>query len=275
MVATAVIEDWPEWRTQDAWQSAVARTLAEETVPPPTSQIMAGECGLCDSSKGFRYTPGDLREGLTCIECRCNARQRAAGMVLLDELATPTVSVYITEQASPLFVALRRRLPRLRGSEFTSDLGQRLRLSLWLARNGVPDWIHRQDVTALSFPDAALDALISLDVLEHVPHFEKAIREFARVLRPGAPLVLTVPFYDDRFENETIAHVREDGSIEHAGEPEFHGDPLSGGVLCFHHFAWELLATMRAAGFSDAAACRAQDPARGLPQGVWVLHAQR
>lgn len=275
MVATSVI-DWPVWRSRDAWRGDAARTLAEETVPLSAARIMAGECGLCGSSKGFRRTSGDLREGLICIGCRCNARQRAAGMALLDVLPAPeSASVYITEQASPLFVALRRRLPRLRGSEFTSDLGQRVRLSLWLARNGMPGWINRQDVTALDFRDAELDALISLDVLEHVPDFARAIREFARVLRPDAPLVLTVPFYDDRFGNEAIARVRDDGSIEHAGEPEFHGDPLSGGVLCFHHFAWELLATMRAAGFSDAVACRARDPARGLPQGVWVLRGRR
>ena len=42
-------------------------------------------------------------------------------MVLLDAIETPAQArVYATEQASPLYVALRRRMPRLRGSEFAA-----------------------------------------------------------------------------------------------------------------------------------------------------------
>ncbi len=197
-------------------------------------------------------------------------------MVLLDELIAPgEARVYATEQASPLFLALRRTIPRLRGSEFAPELQQRLWLTFWLLRNGAPVWVRREDVTALSFADAGLDGLISLDVLEHVPDFEKALREFARVLRRGASLVLTIPFHVGRPDSEVVARIRGDGSIEHVGEPEFHGDPLSGGVLCYHHFAWDLLDAIRAAGFSDAAACHLHDPAAGLSQGVWVLRARR
>jgi len=275
MGAGPVIEKWPLWRTFDAWRDDAAR-IHDQAMPLPEADILEGECGLCGSSRGFRHTPGNLREGLQCLECRCNARQRAAATVLLEALDAPAKArVYATEQASPLFVALRRRLPRLRGSEFTSAPRQRLWLTLWLLKNGVSDWVHREDVTMLSFADAGFDAVISLDVLEHVPDFGKALREFARVLRPGAPLVLTVPFHADRPVGEVIARIRSDGSIEHVGEPEFHGDPLSGGVLCYHHFAWDLLDAMRAAGFSDAAACYVHDPAAGLPQGQWVLRARR
>ena len=272
-----MIHAWPAWRTLEAWRGDAARMHAADAGMPSASEVMAGVCGLCGSSRGFNAASDNAREGFICIGCRCNARQRAAGMALLDALGAPreTARVYATEQASSLFVALARKMPRLSGSEFTSKRWQRLRFTLWLARHGVPRWIRREDVTALGFADAELDAVISLDVLEHVPDFEKALREFARVLRPGAPLVLTVPFYDDRQRSETIARIRDDGSIEHAGEPEFHGDPLSGGVLCYHHFAWDLLDAMRAAGFSDALASRVRDPARGLPQGQWVLLARR
>jgi SAM-dependent methyltransferase len=48
---------------------------------------------------------------------------------------------------------------------------------------------------ALPFPDAVFDALVSLDVVEHVDDDVAALREYRRVLRPGAPLVLTVPAY--------------------------------------------------------------------------------
>jgi hypothetical protein len=108
-----------------------------------------------------------------CLHCRCNARQRAAAMVLLDAIETPAQArVYATEQASPLYVALRRRMPRLRGSEFAAAIpAAPAPVSLWLCRHGVLDWIHREDATRLHFRDAGLDAVLSLDVLEHVSDY--------------------------------------------------------------------------------------------------------
>ncbi len=41
--------------------------------------------------------------------------------------------------------------------------------------------------------DAFFDAILCTEVLEHIPYPEKAIAEFARLLRPGGVLVLTVP----------------------------------------------------------------------------------
>ncbi|MFC0677031.1 class I SAM-dependent methyltransferase [Lysobacter korlensis] len=196
--------------------------------------------------------------------------------MLLAALPSPaTARVYGTEQASPFFVALRRRVGTLVGSEYRPGWRRRLRLSAWLLRQGVRAWIRDEDLTALRLPDASLDAVISLDVLEHVPDFRAALRECARVLRPGGVLVLTVPFYEDRVENEQIARLNADGSIEHAGEPEFHGDPISGGVVCFHHFGWALLDDMRAAGLREVQACRVQGVDVALPQGVWVIRAYR
>ena len=130
-------------------------------------------------------------------------------------------------------------------------------------------------MTALTFPTASLDAAISLDVLEHVPDYRAALREFGRVLKPGGVLVLTVPFHDDRVESTQIARLADDGRVEHFGVPEFHGDPLGDGVPCFHHFGWGLLDAIREAGFADACAGRVQSLRRGLPQGVWVMHARR
>ena len=57
--------------------------------------------------------------------------------------------------------------------------------------------------------------------------------------------------------------------------PEYHGDPLGGGVLCFHHFGWDLLDAMRECGFAEAEALRVRDPERGLPEAQWVLRARR
>lgn len=137
------------------------------------------------------------------------------------------------------------------------------------------EWTRLQDVTALRLPDASRDAVVSLDVLEHVFDYRAALGEFARVLRPGGVLVVTVPFHEHAPATRTIAWPQGDGSIRHDGEPEFHGDPVRGGVLCFHHFGWDLLEAARAAGFSEAVAVSVQSEAHGLPARQWVVRALR
>jgi SAM-dependent methyltransferase len=47
----------------------------------------------------------------------------------------------------------------------------------------------------LPFPDDAFDGLVSLDVVEHVEDDVAALREYRRVVRPRAPVVVTVPAY--------------------------------------------------------------------------------
>lgn len=269
------------WGSRPAWQAASTRTWQAEAGAVQAAldaAPMPGRCALCGRDAGFEAaaSPAAMREGLACLHCRCNARQRAAAQVLLAALPSPaTARVYATEQASPFFVALRRRVGALTGSEFRPGWRKRLRLSAWLLRQGVAAWVRDGDLTALRRADASVDAIVSLDVLEHVPDYRAALRECARVLRPGGVLVLTVPFYDDRDTNEQIAWLRADGAVEHAGEPEYHGDPISGGVLCFHHFGWALLDEITRAGFRDVTACRVHGPAGGVPQGVWVLSAFR
>lgn len=63
----------------------------------------------------------------------------------------------------------------------------------------------RLDVTAMPFPDGTFDAVYCSHVLEHVPDDRKALREFHRVLKPGAWAVLLVPI--------TSARTMEDAAV--------------------------------------------------------------
>jgi len=51
------------------------------------------------------------------------------------------------------------------------------------------------DAAALPIADASIDWLLCFEVVEHLPQPGWAVREFARVLRPGGHLVLTTPNY--------------------------------------------------------------------------------
>lgn len=270
---------WHEARTREAPRFAVEDVELEVLRHALTPHGIAGYCSLCAAPRRFlcpELAAGralSLRESLLCEACRSNARQRAAAVLLLAD--GEVGSTYVTEQASPFYLALRRRMPRLAGSEFAPGFGRRFRLSAWLWRQGVAQWVRYADVTALGFPAASFDAVLSLDVLEHVPDYRAALREFARVLRPDGLCVLSVPFHADRETSEVLARMDTDGRIEHLQAPEYHGDPLGGGVLCFHHFGWDLLAAMREAGFSEVEAVRVRDPARGWPEPLWLLRARR
>lgn len=272
-VALTVDAGWSEYA---AWQAAAPDASAGD-VEPVAGEAVAGRCDACGATRGFLppRQPADTREGMHCVACGCMARQRAVARLLASTGLETAARVYLTEQASPLYVALRARFPALIGSEYVHAPLRRLRLMLWLWRRGVYQQVRQGDVTRLVFADASLDAALSLDVLEHVPDAEAAFREFARVLRPGGHLVATVPFYQDAAHSQRIASLGANGEVVHHGPPEFHGDPLGGGVVCFHHFGWDLPAMLVRAGFAHARMHYVRDAARGLPRGIWVLVARR
>jgi len=61
----------------------------------------------------------------------------------------------------------------------------------------VPDTASAQAVRGsayeLPFADASFDKIIAAEVLEHLPEDSRAMRELARVLKPGGSIAVTVP----------------------------------------------------------------------------------
>jgi SAM-dependent methyltransferase len=53
--------------------------------------------------------------------------------------------------------------------------------------------MQRLDITRLALPDASFDAVLAVDVLEHIDDDGAALREVHRVLRPGGWALLRVP----------------------------------------------------------------------------------
>lgn len=187
------------------------------------------------------------RERMVCPVCLLNNRLRAAVHVLETRTRlTPNAKLWLMEQVSPLYSALKPRYPALVGSEF---------LSPSLTSGSVnAAGIRHEDATRSSFPSSSLDAVLSFDVFEHVPDYRAAFVEACRVLKPGGSLFFTVPFIPTQDPTEVRARIGADGEIEHLMPPQYHGDPVQPdrGVLCFYGFGWDILRDLRAAGFSDA-----------------------
>lgn len=53
--------------------------------------------------------------------------------------------------------------------------------------------IKKGDVSKLPYDDNFFDIVSCMDVLEHIEHDEKAVKEIFRILKPGGEMLLTVP----------------------------------------------------------------------------------
>jgi len=242
--------DRPEqWRAHE--RSLIPVGVQAFTVP--------GFCGVCrkpasfavdflsapEASDGER-TP-NWRERMVCGSCNLNTRMRGSMQLFRERLeGWARARVYVTEQTSSLFQSLKKSCRRLVGSEFLNDGTQRGHTN---ARK-----IRHEDVTDLSFSTGSLDAILTFDVLEHVPKYRRALAEFARTLRRDGLLLMTVPFDLQARKTVARAELRPDGSIVHHLPAEYHGDPVGGGegILAYHVFGWDLLDAIRASGFRHA-----------------------
>ena len=113
--------------------------------------------------------------------------------------------------------------------------------------------VRHEDVENLSFANRQLDLIVSNDVFEHVPNPAKAFAECVRVMKAGGVMLATIPFH--RGNDESVIRARlNSGQLENILPPAFHGNPVSvDGSLVFTDFGWDLLATIKEAGFSDVA----------------------
>jgi hypothetical protein len=184
------------------------------------------------------------RERLTCPSCQLNNRTRACVHFLNENLqCKKSDAIYITEQVTPLYTTLLERFPELIGSEY---LAEKIPFGSISEQN-----VRNESITQLSFKDNSFDFILSFDVFEHVPEYQKALKECLRCLKHGGTLLFSVPFINTAEENLIRAKITADGEIAHLLEPEYHGDPVNdSGCLCYYHFGWELLEEMRKIGFS-------------------------
>jgi SAM-dependent methyltransferase len=252
------------WKDHLKYRASVAeeirrRRAMERALVVSDVFTVPGHCWRCSRHVAFEVnhqyafvvdglpTP-NWREQLRCPECGLYSRTRATLHYLETcVLKTGDESIYIAEENSALFRYVSTRYQNVTGSEYFGE-------------GGVPgqrdsSGFRHETLTSLTFPPDAFDCVLTQDVLEHIPRFEVALHEIARVLRSGGSFLFTVPFRLDDQEHLVRAVINEAGRVRHLHEPEYHGDPRrEDGCLAFYQFGWELLDDLRRIGFAEASA---------------------
>jgi SAM-dependent methyltransferase len=207
-----------------------------------------GHCALCEKPTRFSvksWAPGtcdangiplpDLREDLHCTTCGMVNRERAALHIFLQEIHPSSDStIYVTGLSSQNYAWLARRFPRAISSDGTTGTG----------------------TTQHPFLDGSFDYILSLDVLNHLPDYQYALREMHRCLRPRGKLLFTVPF----------ASKQEGTTTKSASDGEWRS----------RRFGWELFRDLKDTGFITPFAMTYWSKALGyLGEDQWVCMAEK
>jgi SAM-dependent methyltransferase len=280
------LHSWDEYqRHRNALETEYRRRRDIEAALAPANSDpfdIEGFCAVCAKTRSFRVSysyaydrteSGRLlpnwREHLVC-DCGFNNRVRASLHYFLRNLEPRTDSrLYITEQTTPLHAWLKARYPNTVGSEY---------LGPDVPSGSERDGYRHEDLTRLSFGADTFDAILSFDVLEHVPDSEASFRECLRCLKPGGVLLFSAPFTINQTHHTIRAVQQPDGSIDHLLlPPEFHGNPIdpAGGSLCFRYFGWDLLPDLDRYGFQEPAAVVYWSQEYGYLGGEQVLFVAR
>jgi SAM-dependent methyltransferase len=144
------------------------------------------------------------------------ARPKPAWQSLYDLCLAPARMIVLPDTASERLhlTSLRAErfsmaLPYLRGRVIDIGAGDNMLLRLYLAASGgvdpaakdsagvdVIDWggdcVLVKNTTRLPFPRASVDTVCFVACLNHIPERRSALREAARILRPGGRVVATM-----------------------------------------------------------------------------------
>ena len=199
---------------------------------------------------------GILRETLQCVCCGATLRQRALASALLRIASTAvgrpidTISeaadtgfgglrILDTDAFSPLSAELRT-LPNYTTSSYTPDRP----FDTEISRNH-----YNINLESIGFSSGTFDLVVTSDVMEHVREIGAAHQAIHRILKPGGHYVFTVPYDEASPTHHQL--VDTSGKVDiHLVPSQYHGDPLTGGILAYRVFGRAIHQDLEGLGFS-------------------------
>lgn len=195
-----------------------------------------------DLSLRKEHRIGVLRETVQCKQCGATMRHRFLAHALLrtigkktgwtgrtiHELAQAGLSelrVLDTDAYSPISKLLRG----CDGYTVSSYRPDREFGSLLSEKH------YNVDLQKMPFEDGCFDLVMTSDVMEHVRHVDQAHSEIARILAQGGTYLFTVP-YDESCETHHVLVDTSGPEDVFLVPPQYHGDPLTGGILAYRVF---------------------------------------
>jgi len=132
-----------------------------------------------------------------------------------------------------------RGLPLLAYSDFRPDAPP----------GSAVEGVRSEDLTRLTYPDAAFDVVLTSETLEHVPDLERALGEIGRVLAPGGWHLFTVPLLPHVRHTFSRTVTNPDGTLDHRA-PAIRHPGGDSGYLVFNEFGADLPEILARAGFT-------------------------
>jgi hypothetical protein len=196
----------------------------------------------------------NITNTLNCLCCHAKFRVRCAAQSLLKscwqgKFRCVSELVDYFEAKNPDWIALETasvggifseytKLKNIIKSEYYDDI----------ERGKYKNGVRSEDLQNLTFDDNTFDAIISLDVFEHIADPWEAFSEVHRVIKPGGVGIITVPI-DIRIKTTKTLAKAENGEIKYFRKPAYHGDPIrEEGALVFTEFGTDIVNKLKEMG---------------------------
>jgi SAM-dependent methyltransferase len=279
------VQEWQAARDELSAAQSVADIMDDRIIVSRHPFVTDAWCAVCKAvtpmkldwshvgTNGRGSVHPAWTETMLCPGCNLQSRSRALFAYLSEKLVLPgSARVYIAERVTPAYKAMKAEYADVKGSEYLGDGVASGEKRLFLKGNFM---VRHEDLTSLSFQPSCFDLVVTQDCFEHIPDYQKSFSECRRVLAPGGSLVFTIPFFPTSSDT-LVRAVVENGAVKHLLEPEYHGNPVGdGAALCFQHFGWDILGSLRQAGFAEASANLYWGPWQGhLGMFFFVFHAR-
>jgi ubiquinone/menaquinone biosynthesis C-methylase UbiE len=218
------------------------------TLLPPNDPTFSysGECAICGFYGEFiRGELESIRESFHCKNCHSSLRYRDQAAVIIDQFSSGEASSLkgLVDSGRLNNLAIYEVALRSPFAGYFQALPGYVRSYLWddceLGR-AYENGVLCEDLTNLSFKDNTFNLVITSDVLEHIPDYERAFSEILRVLKVGGSHIFSLP---TDFPMPPISEKRtiktDDGEV-HLKSPRYHNSGNGSDCLMYTDFGSDL-----------------------------------